>query len=218
MVLLSKIEETLVIDGRRVELGVNRYPGVVHPAGYVYLKEFRQDPFPIFVYEVEGVELEKSIFMIHGENTTVIQYGLRGAGPKTCTLELRPLIAFRDYHSTTHENGALNPALEISAGSRSDRAIRRRGSDALPRTPTATCARPATGIAISNTTGNGSVAWTSARISSSPLSSRSIWGEIRSRRWSRRSSRQASMSGRRARRRLRGEKRLQQSTTSSSAS
>jgi predicted glycogen debranching enzyme len=109
MVLLSKMEETLVIGGRRVELPVNRYPGVMHPRGDLYLKQFRKDPFPVFVYEVEGVTIEKSVFMVQGENTTVIQYELRGA---ECTLELRPLIAFRDFHSTTHENGALNPSLE----------------------------------------------------------------------------------------------------------
>ena len=108
MVLLSKLEETLVIDGRRFELSCNRYPGVVHPEGYLYLKQFRQDPFPIFVYEADGLELEKSVFMVYGENTTVIQYELRGAAQGACTLELRPLIAFRDYHSTTHENGAIN--------------------------------------------------------------------------------------------------------------
>ena len=84
----------------------------------MYLKQFRQDPFPVFVYEVDGLELEKSVFMVHGENTTVVQYELRGAVQGDCTLELRPLIAFRDYHSTTHENGALNPSLEIEPGPR----------------------------------------------------------------------------------------------------
>src|SRR5438876_6241106 len=54
MLLLSKLEETLVIDGRRYELSANHYPGVVHPQGYRYLKQFRLDPFPVFVYEVEG--------------------------------------------------------------------------------------------------------------------------------------------------------------------
>ncbi len=34
-------------------------------------------------------------------------------------LEVRPLVAFRDYHSTTHENGALNPAVESAANSAS---------------------------------------------------------------------------------------------------
>jgi predicted glycogen debranching enzyme len=116
MVLLSKMEETLIIDGRRFELSCNRYPGAVHPQGYIYLKQFRLDPFPVSVYEADGLELEKSVFMVHGENTTVIQYELRGAVQGACTLELRPLIAFRDYHSTTHENGAINGSLTIEPG------------------------------------------------------------------------------------------------------
>ncbi len=37
--------------------------------------------------------------MVQGENTTVIEY------------QLAPLLAFPDYHSTAHENGALNPAV-----------------------------------------------------------------------------------------------------------
>src|SRR5213080_3417116 len=89
MVLLSKLEETLVVDGRRIDLSCNRYPGVVHPQGHVYLKEFRQDPFPTAVYDVDGLQLEKSVFMVHGENTTVIQYQMRAATPATCALELR---------------------------------------------------------------------------------------------------------------------------------
>ena len=116
MVLLSKLEETLVIDGRRFELSTNRYPGTIHPQGYLYLKQFRRDPFPVFVYEVAGMEIEKSVFMVHGENTTVIRYELRGAARGVCTLELRPLIAFRDYHSTTHENAAIDGSLAIAPG------------------------------------------------------------------------------------------------------
>ncbi len=116
MVLLSKLEETLIIDGRRFDLSCNRYPGVVHPEGYRYLKQFRLDPFPVFVYEVDGLLLEKSVFMVHGENTTVIRYELRGAVHANCELELRPLIAFRDYHSTTHENEAIHSPLNIQPG------------------------------------------------------------------------------------------------------
>jgi predicted glycogen debranching enzyme len=113
MVLLSKMEETLVIAGRRVDLSSNLYPGVVHPQGYRHLKRFHLEPFPSFVYDVDGAELEKSIFMVYGENTTVIRYQLRGAD---AALELRPLIAFRDYHNTTRENCALNPSLRINNG------------------------------------------------------------------------------------------------------
>jgi predicted glycogen debranching enzyme len=93
----------------------------VHPQGFRYLKEFRLDPFPVFTYEVEGIEIEKTVFMVHGENSTIIQYQLGNVGgskslPGKIALELRPLIAFRDYHSTTHENTALNAAVASLPG------------------------------------------------------------------------------------------------------
>jgi predicted glycogen debranching enzyme len=115
-VLLSKLEETLIVGGRRVELSANQYPGVVHPQGHQYLTQFRLDPFPVFTYEVEGIEIEKSVFMVHGENTTVVQYKLAGDHRESPLLELRPLIAFRDYHSTTHENNAINAQVRTETG------------------------------------------------------------------------------------------------------
>jgi predicted glycogen debranching enzyme len=124
LVLLSKLEETVVINGQRFELSANQYPGVVHPQGYRYLKRFRLDPFPVFTYEIEGMEIEKLVFMIHGENSTVVQYELHatGKGPASRSasaslhLEVRPLIAFRDYHSTTHQNDALDPRVQSDPG------------------------------------------------------------------------------------------------------
>ena len=115
MVLLSKMEETLTVNGKSYELSVNRYPGAIDPQGYLFLKQFRLDPFPVFLYEVDGVQVEKSIFMAYGENATVIRYELRGP-VDSGKLELRPLIAFRDYHSTTHENGALDATLHMEDG------------------------------------------------------------------------------------------------------
>jgi predicted glycogen debranching enzyme len=114
MVLLAKLEETLVVGGRRYELAANRYPGVIHPRGHQYLVAFRRLPCPTFVYHVDGCELEKSIFMVQGENTTVVQYLFRG--PAAATLELRALIAFRDYHRTTHANPYIDAAVEICPG------------------------------------------------------------------------------------------------------
>src|SRR5271170_204873 len=78
--LLSKLEETLLFDGRAFDLSTNRYPAVVHPQGFRYLKEFRLDPFPVFTYEIEGIEIEKTVFMVHGENSTIIQYQLGNVG------------------------------------------------------------------------------------------------------------------------------------------
>src|ERR1051325_2541967 len=116
-VLLSKLEEILLIDGRRYELSSNQYPGVIHPQGFNYQTGFRLDPFPRFTYEIEGVRLNKSVFMVQGENTTVVQYELEQTiESNQIKLEVRPLIAFRDYHGTTHENSALNPHIETDQG------------------------------------------------------------------------------------------------------
>jgi predicted glycogen debranching enzyme len=115
-VLLSKLEETVVVNGQRFELSANQYPGVVHPEGFRFLREFRLDPFPVFVYTVGGVELEKAVFIVHGENSVVVQYALHGAGVAQVQLEIRPLIAFRDYHSLTRENGALDPHVAEEPG------------------------------------------------------------------------------------------------------
>ncbi len=113
--LLAKLEETLVVDGRRYELSCNRYPGVVHPQGHLFQIEFRLDPFPVFTWNVEGITLTKRVFMVHGENTTVVEYALTGAA-SGCTLELRPLIAFRDYHSTTHSNDSIQNSFHVEDG------------------------------------------------------------------------------------------------------
>src|ERR1051326_6747353 len=108
VVLLSKLEETIVIDGARYDLSSNQYSGAVHPQGYSRLEEFRLDPFATSVFVVDGLAVEKTVFMVHGQNATVIQHRVRGRAGRSVSLELRPLIAFRDYHSLTHENGVLN--------------------------------------------------------------------------------------------------------------
>jgi len=118
-VLLSKLEEIFVLNGRSFELGTNRYPGAIHPAGYLLQSSFRQDPFPVFTWQIEDIELHKSVFLVHGENTVVIRYLLRAQGAAArhhCTLHVRPLIAFRDFHQLTHENSALNSNIAQEPG------------------------------------------------------------------------------------------------------
>lgn len=121
MVLLSKLEETLVVDGRRIDLSTNRFPGVTHPEGFRSLSSFQNDPFPTFTWDVDGVILEKEVFMPHGEDTVCVTWRLvkggndgNEAGP--IRLEVRPLVAFRDAHALTHENAELDRTVSIEEG------------------------------------------------------------------------------------------------------
>jgi len=116
MVVLSKLEETVVLkDGSRYNLSCNKYPAVVHPEGYRYMEEFRLDPFPIFTYTIGDVAIEKAVFMVHGENTSVITYKILKS-PSYLELLIRPLIAARDYHWVSIENSNFNRSVESLDG------------------------------------------------------------------------------------------------------
>jgi len=99
-VLLSRLEETLVVDGVRYELGCNRYPGVVHPRGDRHLVDFERGLFPVFEYEAGGARLGRTVAALDGGGV-LFEYELLAA-PGEVELELRPFLAGRDIHSLGH--------------------------------------------------------------------------------------------------------------------
>ena len=103
-VLLSRLEEVVSDGSVSVSLATAQYPGTVDPAGYRNLVEFRLDPFPTWVYDVGGAHVEKQIFLVQGEETVVVQY----RATRKRRLHISPFLAFRDYHSLTHANPALD--------------------------------------------------------------------------------------------------------------
>ncbi|TDD94866.1 amylo-alpha-1,6-glucosidase [Flavobacterium cellulosilyticum] len=112
-VILSKIEERVFLDGVYHDLSINEYPGATFPNGFQYLDNFEVVPFPLWTYKTAGWKLEKSIFMVQNSNTSLINYSNKGH--KSIILELHPLYAFTDFHSTFHENSATNFYSEISS-------------------------------------------------------------------------------------------------------
>ena len=107
---LSKFEETILIDNEPYEISSNEYPGTVHPEGFQYLRSFRLDPFPIWIYEIDGIEIERRIFMVNGQNTTVAKWRVLskvGGRARDLSLKLKPLLSFVDYHALQQESGDL---------------------------------------------------------------------------------------------------------------
>ncbi len=100
MNLLSKLDETIVVNSERYELSTNDYGNVV-TKGYQYLESFSKELFPAWLYKVNGIELKKTIAMVHDENTTLIVYDVLKAD-SSFTLELLPLVAARGYHTLQH--------------------------------------------------------------------------------------------------------------------
>ncbi len=77
--LLAKMDEEVEFDRRTYYLGTNEYrDGTLNPSGFVHLETFRlEEGFPLFTYRIGGIDgiiLEKRIWMPQGQNTTCIQY------------------------------------------------------------------------------------------------------------------------------------------------
>jgi len=114
--VLSKFEEALWIDGHAVELSSNQFPGIIEPKGYQFLSSFRLDPFPVWMYEVDGIVVEKSLFMKNGSNSTYLEWKSAGKRGPDAVLKLRPLFAFVDYHGLRHEHDGAVFSFEVGNG------------------------------------------------------------------------------------------------------
>jgi predicted glycogen debranching enzyme len=102
--LLSSLDEE--IDG--VSLANHQYPGVIHPQGFKYLQEFRSDPFPRLCYRIGDARIEKTVFMIRNENTTIISYKIKnGQG----TFAIVPLVHSRSFHAAYLLPGMIQESL-----------------------------------------------------------------------------------------------------------
>jgi predicted glycogen debranching enzyme len=109
MVLLNHLLERVRLrDGRVMWLGDESQVAGTNAADRGgTLIEFRLDlGLPVWVYEFEGLRIEKRLLMPHGHNTTHVTYRLlSGKGP--IRLTLRPSIHFRSYEAPVTEGGSL---------------------------------------------------------------------------------------------------------------
>ncbi len=110
LVMLSKLEEKIILPQQDIPLSTNLYPNTIHPDGYIYQQSFELNPFPTFTYKFGEITLQKTSLMIYDENTTIILYKLINS-PGSIHLKIRPLIAFRDYHILTKINDEFNPMI-----------------------------------------------------------------------------------------------------------
>lgn len=114
--VVSKLEDAVTIDGDRYELSANIFPGSIHPKGYLNIAEFNLQPFPVWTYKIGKTTIERSVFMPHGKNTTVVIWRVI-EGESKIGLDVRPLVSFADYHHLRSEDPAFDGIFSTSAGS-----------------------------------------------------------------------------------------------------
>ncbi|ACL69617.1 amylo-alpha-1,6-glucosidase [Halothermothrix orenii] len=98
--MVSKVDDTLVIDNTRVNLASNLKNKELEDSGYKFLLSFRYKPYPVYVYSYKSFLIKKSIFMVPGKNITVVHYHILD-GDFPALLELTPVLNSRDFHGET---------------------------------------------------------------------------------------------------------------------
>lgn len=103
-VVLSKIDEQLVVNGEPFLLGSNEFNQGVHPQGYRYLNGYSQSPFPTYTYCVNDVKVSKTILMPYQKNVTVIFYEAATPPQRKVTFRVSPLVNSRHFHAITDKS------------------------------------------------------------------------------------------------------------------
>ena len=107
--LLSALDESLIVDGKQFNLGIRCYGDLYEPRGHKYVVDFSADPVPQITYKVGQILIRKSIVLAQDRDQVLVKYELLES-PAPVTLQLRPFLAFRNIHELTHENPEANLA------------------------------------------------------------------------------------------------------------
>ncbi|MBN2803793.1 MAG: glycogen debranching enzyme family protein [Deltaproteobacteria bacterium] len=103
-VLLSKYEESLFADNKETYLSTNIYSGgSLSNQGNRFITGFKQDKNPVAQFKTSHVSLTKKVAMIQGQDTVITSYYCTKNSNQS-KLVIRPLLAYRDFHSLAKEN------------------------------------------------------------------------------------------------------------------
>jgi len=94
--LLSKLEEKIVIEDDSFHLSTNQYPGSIHPKGHQHLEWFRLNPHPKFIYSLPNFSIEKTVCVPHDRNAVILNYKIDSELENICKIKFHPLVNYRD--------------------------------------------------------------------------------------------------------------------------
>ena len=100
-VLLEKLDEEIILEDRILPIHSNEFQHGIFPNGIDYLQEFKLDPLPHFRYNVEGIEIRKKLFMVHGKNALIVIYEAYNPHLKPIEFDVFPRVNLRHFHNTT---------------------------------------------------------------------------------------------------------------------
>ncbi|MDR0471883.1 MAG: amylo-alpha-1,6-glucosidase [Nitrososphaerota archaeon] len=98
-VCLAKLDEDILTTNTTHRLGANQFRDQIFPDGYKYIKQFTLNPYPSYRYEVDSVEVVKTIFLPQLKNAVAITYQVKNLKDTAVKMRLYPLLSCRYFHN-----------------------------------------------------------------------------------------------------------------------
>lgn len=111
-VLLSKLETQISLEGT-----VHTLESAEYENDYVdntsYLKSFESLPLPTFLYQIDNINISKTLAMVHGQNTTLVRYTVK-TDDKPVVIKCFLHVNARDHHELSQRD-SFHYAVSVNA-------------------------------------------------------------------------------------------------------
>lgn len=122
IVSLSKCVESVTIGDREIPLSSFEFDGAIDPQGFHNLTRFRRDIGAHFDFDLDGLKLTKSIYLLDDRDVIALVYDFSGLCQEA-EFCVRPLIAMRDFHLLQVSQTAFNAELRYDGLSVTNRQL-----------------------------------------------------------------------------------------------
>lgn len=121
--MIHRLEELLEDREKTVHLSSQQYVDErKNEDGYCYLSYFGFEDYPVWLYQVDGVEIKKRLAMRQGENLVAIEYRIDNRTNQDVTLKVIPHLQFvakgrrleRSQWFITHDNQIISDGKSVN--------------------------------------------------------------------------------------------------------
>jgi len=103
--MITRMEEQLSVCNKKYNLSSQEFVNhAKNQTGYYYLNQFSFKDYPIWIYQVKGVEIKKQLVLVHGENSVVLQYEMTNYMDTEVILTVTPHMQFVSKGESLNSN------------------------------------------------------------------------------------------------------------------
>ena len=106
-VLLSTLDETIIVNNATFNLGVHKYPNQYDPNGYMYMRDFSADPIPKQTYRINDAVLTREFLLVEHEDRVLVRYVIEKAS-QPITIRMNPFLAFHNVNQLRRASDDVN--------------------------------------------------------------------------------------------------------------